>query len=148
LLIVDGVPVINNGGTAFDNLNTDDIESLSVLKDGAASIYGAKAANGVILVTTKRGKGKTRVDYNGNLRFTTNGIIAYSPDMSQYATMWLEANKEETVPNWWVWQNEENLLKMQQGIEGAYPLFNIDYFIFNANRLDEMFSTVIPISTI
>ncbi|WP_423127200.1 TonB-dependent receptor [Gaoshiqia sp. Z1-71] len=141
LLIVDGVPVINNGGTGFDNLNMDDIESMSVLKDGAASIYGAKAANGVILVTTKRGKGKVKVDYTGNVRFSTNGIIAYSPDMKQYATMWIEANKEETVPNWWVWQNEQNMLKMQQGYEGAYDLFGIDYFIFNANRLDEMFGT-------
>lgn len=141
LLIVDGVPVINNGGTGFDNLNTDDIESMSILKDGAASIYGAKAANGVILVTTKRGKGKIKVDYTGNIRFSTNGIVNYSPDMKQYATMWLEANKEEEVPNWWVWQSEENLLKMQQGVEGAYPLFGVDYFIFNANRLDEMFGT-------
>ena len=141
LLIVDGVPVINNGGTAFDNLNMDDIESMSVLKDGAASIYGAKAANGVILVTTKRGKGKIRVDYTGNMRFSSNGIIGYSPNMSQYATMWLEANKEESVPNWWVWQNKANLLKMQQGVEGAYPLFGTDYFIFNANRIDEMFGT-------
>lgn len=141
LLIVDGVPVINNGGTGFDNLNTDDIESMSVLKDGAASIYGAKAANGVILVTTKRGKGKIKVDYTGNIRFSTNGIVNYSPDMRQYATMWLEANKEEEVPNWWVWRSEENLLKMQQGVEGAYDLFGVDYFIFNANRLDEMFGT-------
>ena len=141
LLVVDGVPVINNGGTAFDNLNMDDIESMSVLKDGAASIYGAKAANGVILVTTKRGKGKIKVDYTGNMRFSTNGIVGYSPDMTQYATSWIEANKEETVPNWWVWQNKENMLKMQQGIEGAYPLFGVDYFIFNANRLDEMFGT-------
>ena len=141
LLVVDGVPVINNGGTAFDNLNMDDIESMSVLKDGAASIYGAKAANGVILVTTKMGKGKIKVDYTGNMRFSTNGIVGYSPDMTQYATSWIEANKEETVPNWWVWQNKENMLKMQQGIEGAYPLFGVDYFIFNANRLDEMFGT-------
>lgn len=141
LLIVDGVPVINNGGTGFDNLNMDDIQSMSVLKDGAAAIYGAKAANGVILVTTKRGSGKVKIDYTGNVRFSTNGIVGYSPDMTQYATMWLEANKEETVPNYWVWQNKENLQKMQQGYEGAYPLFNTDYFIFNANRLDEMFGT-------
>ena len=141
LLIVDGVPVINNGGVGFDNLNPDDIESISVLKDGAGSIYGAKAANGVILVTTKRGKGNIKVDYTGNVRFTTNGIVNYSPDMSQYATMWLEANKEEAVPNYWVWQNKENLEKMQAGVEGAYPLFGIDYFIFNSNRIDEMFGT-------
>lgn len=141
LLIVDGVPVINNGGTAFDNLNMDDIESMSVLKDGAASIYGAKAANGVILVTTKRGKGKVKVDYTGNMRFSTNGIVGYSPDLKQYGTMWIEATKEESVKNWWVWGNEQNVLNMQNGVEGPYPLFNRDYFIFNANRLDEMFGT-------
>lgn len=139
LVIIDGVPALND--YSFLNMNSDDIESVSVLKDGSAAIYGSRASNGVILVTTKRGKGKLKVDYTGNLRFTTNGIIGYSPDMKQYATEWLEANKEETVPNYWVWQNKNNLLKMQQGVEGAYPLFGIDYFIFNANRLDEMFST-------
>ena len=55
LIIVDGVPVLNS--ESFQNLNSDDIENISVLKDGSASIYGAKAANGVILVTTKKGKG-------------------------------------------------------------------------------------------
>ncbi len=138
LVIIDGVPALND--YSFLNMNSDDIESISVLKDGAAAIYGSRASNGVILVTTKRGKGKVKIDYTGNLRFTTNGIIGYSPNMQQYATMWLEANKEETVPSWWVWQNQDNLLKMQQGIEGSYPLYNIDYYIFNANRLDEMFA--------
>ncbi len=60
--------------------------------------------------------------------------------MKEYATMWLEANKEETSPNWWIW-GEDNLKKMQQGYEGAYNLFNTDFYIFNANRLDEMFAT-------
>ena len=102
LIIVDGVPTVNT--ESFQNLNPDDVESISVLKDGAASIYGAKAANGVILVTTKRGKGgKINVDYSFNMRFTTPGITAFSPDMGQYATMWLEANKEEETPNWWAW---------------------------------------------
>lgn len=138
LVIIDGVPTINY--YEFQNLNTDDIDNISILKDGAASIYGSRAANGVILVTTKRAKGKLKVDYSSNLRFTTNGIIGYSPNMQQYATEWIEANKEETVPNWWVWQNKDIMLKMQKGVEGAYPLFGIDYFIFNANRLDEMFA--------
>lgn len=139
LIIIDGVPALND--QSFLNMNTDDIESVSVLKDGASAIYGSRASNGVILVTTKRGSGKVKVDYTGTMRFTTNGIIGYSPNMQQYATMWIEANKEETQPNWWVWQNEANMLKMQQGVEGAYPLFGTDYFIFNANRLDEMFAT-------
>jgi TonB-linked SusC/RagA family outer membrane protein len=138
LVVVDGVPVLNS--YSFLNMNSDDIESISVLKDGSAAIYGSRASNGVILVTTKRGKGKVRIDYNGNLRFTTNGIINYSPNMQQYATEWIEANKEETVPNWWVWGNMDNMLKMQKGVEGAYPLFGTDYFIFNANRIDEMFA--------
>ncbi|MFC0772146.1 SusC/RagA family TonB-linked outer membrane protein [Terrimonas alba] len=141
LVVIDGVPALGGvNGIAFQNLNSDDIESISVIKDGAASIYGARAANGVLLVTTKRGKGKVKVDYASNLRFTTNGIIGYSPSMQEYATMWIEANKEEAKPNWWVWGNQENMLRMQQGYEGAYPLFGIDYYIFNANRIDEMFA--------
>ncbi len=52
LIVIDGVPALN--ASAFQNLNPDDIENISVLKDGSASIYGAKAANGVILVTTKK----------------------------------------------------------------------------------------------
>ena len=59
LIVIDGVPAVN--ATSFQNMNSDDIETISVLKDGAASIYGAKAANGVILVTTKKGKGKVNV---------------------------------------------------------------------------------------
>lgn len=58
LIIVDGVPVLNS--ESFQNLNSDDIENISVLKDGSASIYGAKAANGVILVTTKKVKARQR----------------------------------------------------------------------------------------
>ncbi len=53
LIVIDGVPAVND--EAFYNMNPDDIESISVLKDGAASIYGSRAANGVLLVTTKRG---------------------------------------------------------------------------------------------
>ena len=62
LYIVDGMPI--TGG--LDYLNPSDIESIEVLKDAASgAIYGARAANGVILVTTKSGKiGKTRVNYN------------------------------------------------------------------------------------
>ncbi|WP_442795962.1 SusC/RagA family TonB-linked outer membrane protein [Pelobium manganitolerans] len=141
LIIIDGVPALNF--YSFQNMNSDDIESISVLKDGAAAIYGSRAANGVILVTTKRGKGKVKVDYNGNFRFNTNGLVAYSPSMQEYATMWIEANKEETVPNWWIW-GEDNVKKMAAGVEGKYDIANfsgVDFYIYNANRIDEMFST-------
>ncbi|UGU18181.1 TonB-dependent receptor [Sinomicrobium kalidii] len=138
LIIIDGVPVVDE--TAFLNMNSDDIESISVLKDGAAAIYGSRAANGVVLVTTKRGKGKVRVDYNGNFRFNTNGLIGYAPSMQEYATMWIEANREELTPNWWIW-GEENLMQMQQGKEGKFDLFDTDFYVYNANRIDEMFAT-------
>ena len=140
LIIVDGIPVLN--AQSFQNLNTDDIENISVLKDGSAAIYGAKAANGVILVTTKKGKGKTTVDYNFNMRFTTNGIMAFSPTMQEYATMWLEANKEMPEKDYWHW-GEATLKSMAQGIEGVYETTASDWgtiFIGNANRLDEMFA--------
>lgn len=140
LVIIDGVPALN--ATSFQNMNSDDIESITVLKDGSASIYGAKAANGVILVTTKKGKGKVSVNYDFNMRFNTNGITNYSPTMSEYATMWIEGNKEEIVPNWWGWISEENMRKMQQGIEGIYPTaYWGEIFIGDANRIDEMFAT-------
>ena len=64
LYIVDGMPV--SGGIEF--LNPSDVESIEVLKDAAsAAIYGSRGANGVILVTTKKGsEGKTTVSYNGS----------------------------------------------------------------------------------
>ncbi|MEO6547190.1 MAG: TonB-dependent receptor plug domain-containing protein, partial [Ferruginibacter sp.] len=82
LIIIDGVPALNS--FSFLNMNGDDIESISVLKDASAAIYGSAAANGVILVSTKRGKGKTRYDFSSNMRFATNGITGYSPSMQQY----------------------------------------------------------------
>ena len=143
LIVIDGVPALN--GVSFQNMNPDDIETISVLKDGSASIYGAKAANGVILVTTKKGKGKVNVNYDFNMRFTTDGITAFSPTMQEYATVWLEANKEETIKNWWGWLNEENLLLMQSGYEGIYTINHTDWgekiFLANSRRQDEMFRT-------
>jgi TonB-linked SusC/RagA family outer membrane protein len=65
LYVVDGQ--ILNGANGLESLNPNDIESMEILKDASASaIYGARAANGVVLITTKRGKaGETRLSYNG-----------------------------------------------------------------------------------
>jgi iron complex outermembrane receptor protein len=69
LIVIDGLPVSNDsnvGATSvLASLNPNDIESFNVLKDASASaIYGARAANGVIIITTKRGGKKLSVDYN------------------------------------------------------------------------------------
>ena len=68
LVIIDGV----RGN--ITNINTNDIESIQVLKDASAAIYGVAGANGVIIVTTKRGKaGKAKVSYDGYYGVTTKG---------------------------------------------------------------------------
>ncbi|MEQ9302585.1 MAG: carboxypeptidase-like regulatory domain-containing protein, partial [Marinoscillum sp.] len=85
LCIIDGVPVI--GLREFYNMNPDDIQSVSILKDAAASIYGSRAANGVILVTTKKGSGAMTVDYSNNFRLNTIGIRPPTPGMKEYASM-------------------------------------------------------------
>jgi TonB-linked SusC/RagA family outer membrane protein len=75
LFVIDGlVPIIASSGsvdptgkTAFDALDPSQVESITFLKDAAATIYGARGANGVVLVTTKRGKpGKPRLSYSGS----------------------------------------------------------------------------------
>ena len=59
------------GAEAFNNLDASEVESISVLKDASAAVYGARAANGVILVTTKKGKmGAPRISYSGSFGFT------------------------------------------------------------------------------
>jgi TonB-dependent starch-binding outer membrane protein SusC len=77
LIVIDGVPIVdsdrsgNVSANPLSNINPADIESYEVLKDGSATaIYGSRAANGVILITTKRGKsGKAQVNYNVNTGF-------------------------------------------------------------------------------
>lgn len=73
LFVVDGFPI----STGLNNINPDEIESFSVLKDAAAtSLYGSRAANGVVLITTKRGKqGKTKVSLDASFGFQSiNGL--------------------------------------------------------------------------
>lgn len=79
LIVIDGVPSFtgdfsstNSAGNALAALNPNDIESIDIAKDAAASaIYGSRAANGVVFVTTRKGKqGKPRVMYDGNIGYS------------------------------------------------------------------------------
>lgn len=82
LIVVDGI-----ADRDFSRLNPEDIESISVLKDASAAIYGARAANGVILVTTKRGKeGKTSLSYSGRVGFSQPTKVPDMLNSYQYAT--------------------------------------------------------------
>lgn len=78
LIVIDGVPVASGAAGGMSNpldlLNPNDIESFSVLKDASsAAIYGSRASNGVILITTKKGVGnRTKVSYNGSFSVSRN----------------------------------------------------------------------------
>ncbi len=80
LFVIDGF--IQNS-SAFNNLDPSIVESISVLKDASAAVYGARAANGVIIVTTKKGKlGAPKISYNGTFGFTDE--VARTDMLSTY----------------------------------------------------------------
>lgn len=89
LFIIDGVPTKD----AFSVLNPADIESMSVLKDASsAAIYGARAANGVIVVTTKRGKsGAPRVTFNAYTGIQQHGRLIPMANSQEYISIYNEA---------------------------------------------------------
>lgn len=85
LVVVDGVPGQIGG---LERLNPNDIESISILKDASAAIYGSRAANGVILITTKRGKtGKPTITASFNQGFTSPTRLPKMADAATYATI-------------------------------------------------------------
>ena len=87
LVLIDGVP------GDLNLLNPDDIQSIDILKDASASIYGARAANGVFIVTTKRGKkGKPTISYSVNAAIGKESGMMKSPNAYQMAVMDNEAN--------------------------------------------------------
>ncbi|MEM8887524.1 MAG: TonB-dependent receptor, partial [Bacteroidota bacterium] len=89
LILVDGIEA------PFSNINPDDIESITVLKDAAsAAIYGSRAANGVVLVTTKRGNGVEGVTFNYNGYYGISEAIRIPDvvdDAATFAELWNEA---------------------------------------------------------
>lgn len=85
LIVIDGIPDRDGG---MNRLNPTEIESMSVLKDASAAIYGARAANGVILITTKRGKeGRATVTFNASGGFSQASRLPKMTNSYEYATM-------------------------------------------------------------
>lgn len=97
LIVIDGVPDRAGG---LDRLNPADIESMSVLKDASAAIYGARAANGVILITTKQGKtGKPVVSYDYNRGWLQPTVVPDMGNSAQYAELLNEQRLFSDVPH-------------------------------------------------
>jgi len=90
LYVIDGI--VRDGGVEFQQLNPNDIESVTILKDASAAIYGLNAANGVILVTTKKGKiGKPTFSYSGTVGAQTPTNMPEMSSAAQYLEMYNDA---------------------------------------------------------
>lgn len=95
LVLIDGMM------GSLDELNSMDpnnIDNISVLKDASAAIYGARSANGVVLVTTKRGRqGGAKVQYSGNISTTINGIRPKLATNAEWLDMFYEAQYQDAM---------------------------------------------------
>jgi len=127
MILIDGVEAYT---WELSQMNPNDVESISVLKDAAAAIYGTKAGAGVILVTTKRGKeGKTKVTYNGaghvnyiGNRFPLADGVTFCKMMVQTvkSDQNTELNPSATANQWWMWTstNDEGLTVWERMANG------------------------------
>lgn len=87
LILVDGIQ------TSFDRVDPNDIETITVLKDAAAAVYGARAGNGVILVTTKRGQtGDAKISYNGSYTAMSASRLFKQVNTTQYIELVRESD--------------------------------------------------------
>lgn len=119
LVVVDGVPNAN-----FGSINPNDIESISVLKDAEASIYGARAANGVVVVTTKKGKtGKPKIQLGSQIKVNTLGIKPQNSNALEYFNVWRDALESDEAAfgigggNAWGWLSLDNVNDIINTIE-------------------------------
>ena len=105
LFVIDGIP---RDKDYFARMAPDEIENVSVLKDGAAAIYGLRAANGVILVTTKSGtsqNGKVDITYTGNYTLQTFLYVPHGVSAQDYMTLRNEQNWQDFNGNYLVRRN-------------------------------------------
>lgn len=118
LYVIDGV-----AGGDINSLNPADIESIDVLKDAAsAAIYGSRAANGVVLVTTKQGKsGKIQVSYDGYFGWQNVYKMPNTLNARQYMALVNEKNFNDGMPayNWQTQLGDYTWQQLQSGWEGT-----------------------------
>ena len=128
LLVVDGLPIEGS----IEDLNPYDIESITVLKDAAAAaIYGARASNGVIVVTTKMAtkEGKTEIQFSGNLTIYEKKNMDYHDNF--YMTPAEQVDKESEY--WEYYFSSENtsvsdpIASFQSSLDSFYPISLVAY---------------------
>jgi len=117
LIILDGIPW--DGG--FSSINPNDVESMEVLKDASSTaIYGSKGANGVILITTKKGSGELKVSYSGHYSWDE---IAHLPDMQDAGQFWASS-----------WEQDKTNYMSRPGDQSVVDLYDL----FDTKSFDEL----------
>ena len=100
LVVVDGIPYKDNNADALNKINPQDIENITILKDAQAAIYGARAAGGVLLVTTKKGKSeKPTISYTGNFTFNAPASVPQKVNVLQHIEMMGELYANDGITN-------------------------------------------------
>jgi TonB-dependent starch-binding outer membrane protein SusC len=153
LYVIDGIPMegySGNNGNALSGINPSDITSMDILKDASATaIYGSRAANGVIMITTKRGeKGKTKVNYEGYYALQRLPVHLEMMNLREYAKFTVEKSAYTGVGdrpefhdlsalgNGTDWQSElfrvaptqSHQLSISNGTDKTQFLFSLGYF--------------------
>lgn len=120
LVVVNGI-----ANRSLEGINSTEIESITVLKDASAAIYGSQAANGVILITTKRGEqGKPEISVTVNQAWTMPTVLPEMTDAATYAEMVNEIQSYRDRPPQY---SEEEIQKYREGSDPwLYP--NTDWF--------------------
>lgn len=133
-----------SGNDVFNSLSLDDIESITILKDASAAIYGLRASSGVVLVTTKKGKAgeNARINVNGYYGWQNLTRFPEMANAAQYTRGLVEAEQNAGIdPSKYTYSKEE-LAKWQAGTEpgyGGYDYYdmvmrkNIPQYHLNAN---------------
>lgn len=139
LFVIDGIPYGGesggdwvqssniSGSDVFNSLNLEDIESISILKDASAAVYGLRASNGVVLVTTKKGQADetARININGYYGWQNLTRFPKLANAAQYNRGLVEAAQNEGRDPRTVFSPEE-LAKWQAGTEPGYQSY--DYY--------------------
>lgn len=128
LFIIDGIP---QDAGQFNNISPNDIETISVLKDASAAIYGVEAANGVVLVTTKRGKLGSPSRINLNAYTGWQNWTRFPKTVNNYD--WQKGKVESDINQHRNPISADELAKYRLGTEDGYKSFDWHDFIVQGN---------------
>ncbi|GHU83508.1 SusC/RagA family TonB-linked outer membrane protein [Bacteroidia bacterium] len=130
LVVIDGVTRSRDGVSELAQLNSEDVESISILKDASAAIYGMNAANGVIIVTTKKGNaGKAKFSYSGLYGIKMPTGMEFSVDAYTYRVMANEMARNVGSPQ----PYGDDLLEKYRTNQPGYQDFNgIKEFLYSS----------------